>query len=210
MVWYLLEQWHKENLMHQNNTRTIKDQLFWRRFPLFRFFGLPLLINRCKSCSGWMVGLQSLCLKTFLIRLYLHDYNIFCPPAPSLQLICAPLVGDQGLGAITLSRGCLAFTSGIIAVWFDGFHENMILCFCHLTKTLFIEIKLNCKMIWNRLCDTEHFPWSNACNPGRDGLNNWYTKTSDYLIWINVFVRCTPMCNARLNAWLDRRVSTSL
>ena len=75
----------------------------------------------------WMNGwLQLLCLKTFLIRLYLHDYNIFCPPAPSLQLICAPLVGDQGLGAITLSRGCLAFTSGIIAVWFGGFHENMI------------------------------------------------------------------------------------
>ena len=122
------------------------------------------------------------CVSTlaFLIRLFLHDYNIFCPPAPSLQLICAPLVGDQGLGATTLSRGCLAFTSGIIAVWFDGFHENMILCFCHLTKTLFIEIKLNCKMIWNRLCDTEHFPWSNACNPGRDGLNNLYTQTSDF------------------------------
>ena len=160
--------------------------------------------------NGWAVITVSQHLGTFLIRLFLHDCNIFCPPAPSLQLICAPLVGDQGLGAITLSRGCLAFTSGIIAVWFDGFHENMILCFCHLTKTLFIEIKLNCKMIWNRLCDTEHFPWSNTCNPGRDGLNNWYTKTSDYLIWINVFVRCTPMCNARLNAWLDRRVSTSL
>ena len=158
----------------------------------------------------WMNGWASITVSQDLFyKIISSRMQHLLSPSPSLQLICAPLVGDQGLGAITLSRGCLAFTSGIIAVWFDGFHENMILCFCHLTKTLFIEIKLNCKMIWNRLCDTEHFPWSNACNPGRDGLNNWYTKTSDYLIWINVFVRCTPMCNARLNPWLDRGVSTS-
>ena len=123
----------------------------------------------------WMNGwLQLLCLKTFLIRLYLHDYNIFCPPAPSLQLICALLVGDQGLGTITLSRGCLAFTSGIIAVWFDGFHENMILCFCHLTKTLFIEIKLNCKMIRDRLCDTETGTFS--LNKHLDPRERWFEQ----------------------------------
>ena len=79
--------------------------------------------------NGWASITVSQLLGAFLIRLFLHDCNIFSPLVPSLKLICAPLVWDQGLGAITLSRGCLAFASGIIAVWFGGFRENMFM-FC--------------------------------------------------------------------------------
>ena len=151
VVWYLLEQWHNEYLMHQYDKMTINDQLFRRRKRIW-FFGhhplksydapflvslvspFSLLIDATHAVDKWLGFNHCVSTLAFLVRFFLHDCNIFCPPAPSLQLICAPLVWDQSLGAITLSRGCLAFASGIIAVWFGGFRENMIICFVNSQK----------------------------------------------------------------------------
>ena len=78
----------------------------------------------------WMNGWASITVSQDLFyKIISSRMQHLLPPAPPLQLICAPLVWDQGLGAITLSRGCLAFASGIIAVWFGGFRENMFM-FC--------------------------------------------------------------------------------
>ena len=46
-----------------------------------------------------------------------------------------------------------------------------------------MKIKLNGKMIRDRLCETETGTFSlkkNTWNPGRDGLNNLYTQRSDF------------------------------
>ena len=66
-----------------------------------------------------------------------HGGDIFCPhpPSPS-QSIFAPLVGNQGLGAITLSQVCLAFTSDIIAVWFGLVSWKYDFMFLSYQKTL--------------------------------------------------------------------------
>ena len=76
-----------------------------------------------------MVGLQSLCLKTFFIRLYLHECNIFCPPPPLCNWFVHLLLGIKAwvqspclevvwrLHQASLLSGLMAF----MKIWFYVF-----------------------------------------------------------------------------------------
>ena len=91
---------------------TIKDQLFRRRkknwifrhhpfksfnSPLLVSFCLPLLINRCNSYCGWMVGLQSLCLNTCLFdKIISSRLQHLLPPCPLFAIdLCTSCLGSR-------------------------------------------------------------------------------------------------------------------
>ena len=126
VVWYLLEQWHNEYLMHQYDKMTINDQLFRRRkriwifphhpfksfnSPLLVSFCLPLLINRCNSYCGWMVGLQSLCLNTCLFgKIISSRLQHLLPPCPLFAIdLCTSCLGSK--------LGCNHPVSRLSGVW---------------------------------------------------------------------------------------------
>ena len=198
MVWYLLEQWHKENLMHQYDTMTIKDQLFRRRkriwisrhhpfksfnSPLLVSFCLPLLINRCNSYCGWMVGLQSLCLNTCLFdKIISSRLQHLLPPCPLFAIdLCTSCLGSR-LGCnhpvSRLSGVCIRHHCRL--VWWLSWKYVYVL----LThkNTHFINIKLNCKMIRDRLCDIETGTFS--LNKHLEPRERWFEQLIHPDIWL--------------------------